>query len=294
MLLSLLPCSLTPPLADLGTTVAQFLQGLVQGITNVVTPLENLLVVTPPAFTTANPLVRVAWTTMTTIADAMLGLFLVTGALQRLYSEREGALHLPVGQFLFRATLTATLIQISALFGQDLLAVNNFLCILVRDILGQSALLLRLPATAGQSLLVAALLELVFLFGLIRVLLQALLRIAWFNVLFVLSGPALLCTFPVGAPFQASTVPVFVWWLRNYLVTAFTQFVQFLTLDLGFQVLTSAARPAGLVGFLFAVAALNLAAEIPRLLSHLGAVPDSTGIGRLVGGATRAALFFLS
>jgi hypothetical protein len=293
MLLSPLSVALGLPPIDLTTPVTQLLLNIVRGITNLVTPIENLLVITPPAFTTANPLVRVGWT-MTTIADAMLGLFLVTGALQRLYGEREGALQLPVGQFLFRATLTATLIQISALFGQDLLAVNNFLCILVRDILGQSALLLRPPATAGQSLLVAALLELVFLFGLIRVLLQALMRIAWFNVLFALSGPALLCTFPVGAPFTAATVPVFAWWLRNYLVTAFTQFVQFLTLDLGFQVLTSAARPTGLVGFLFAVAALNLAAEIPRLLSHLGMVADSPGIGRLVGGATRAALFFLS
>jgi hypothetical protein len=196
---------------------------------------------------------------------------------------------MPVGQFVPKVILTALLMHLSFILGQDLILLNNLLCGLVQanvmDFIkqvngGQ-------PFNAGQALGITAVLAVVFTISLVRVIFQAVKRIVFFNVLFVLSGPAFLMSF------DAQTAPWFSFWARTYLVTIFTQFFQFLTFGLGFQFLI-ATKQTGLTGFFLAIAMLNLTAEIPGLLSRFSATAGATtaGIGSLVRSAITAAALF--
>jgi hypothetical protein len=68
---------------------------------------------------------------MTAVADAFLGLIVVLGAMQMMYGQSTGTLYMPVSQFVPKLILTAILIHLSFLMGQDLLVLNNLLCGLV-------------------------------------------------------------------------------------------------------------------------------------------------------------------
>jgi hypothetical protein len=265
------------------------INGILQGVSGPIQPLIQLMGNTPLQYTTANPVVIGVWTTLTAAADAFLVLLVTVKAIQMMYGQSTGTLYMPVSQFLPKLILTAILIHLSFLLGQDLLIFNNQLCALVqangqdfiRQVNGGQ------PFTVGQNLGLAAVLAVVFTFSLIRVLLQAIKRIVFFNVLFVLSGPAFLMSF------DAQTAPWFAFWARTYVVTIFTQFFQFLTFGLGFQFLV-ATKQTGLTGFFLAIAMLNLTAEIPGLLSRFSATAgaNTAGIGAIVRSAITASLLF--
>ncbi|RAQ98537.1 hypothetical protein [Thermogemmatispora tikiterensis] len=248
--------------------------------------LVDLIITTPPEFTTANRVVIGVWTTMTAVADAFFVLILIIGATQIMYSQSTGTLSMPLSQLLAKAIVTALLIHLSFFIEQDLLMLNNLLCALLpADVQG----LIR-QVNGGQSFNNTQLLSLSFVLTIvaglsfIRIIFQAVKRIVFFNVLFVLSGPAFLLSF------HPQTAPWFAFWARIYVVTIFTQFLQFLTFELGFQFLIATER-TGLTGMILAIALLNLTAEIPGLLSRFAATPGATttGIGNLVGIAIRAA-----
>lgn len=103
--------------------------------------LVDLLITTPPEFTTANRVVIGTWTTMTAVADAFFVLTLIIGATQIMYSQSTGTLSMPVSQFIAKAIVTALLIHLSFFIGQDLLMLNNLLCALlpanVQDLIRQ-------------------------------------------------------------------------------------------------------------------------------------------------------------
>jgi len=113
-------------------------------------------------------------------------------------------------------------------------------------------------------------------------------RVVFFNVLFVLSGPAFLMSF------LPHTSAWFAYWGRTYVVTAFTQFVQFTTLSFGMEFLI-ASKQTGTTGFLLAIAMLSLTAEIPGLLSRFAATAGASvsGVGSLVRSAVTAAALFV-
>lgn len=267
--------------------IAQFIVDLItnilQGINGPIQPLIALIGSTPLQFTTANAVVVAGWNTMTAAADAFLGLIVVVGAIQIMYGQSTGTLYIPVGQFVPRIILTALLIHLSLLMGQDLILLNNLLCGLVqanvadfiRQVNGGQ------PFNAGQGLGITAILAIVFSVSLLRVIFQAVKRIVFFNVLFVLSGPAFLMSF------HPQTAPWFSFWARTYLVTIFTQFFQFLTFGLGFQFLL-ATKQTGLTGFLLAIAMLNLTAEIPALLARFSASAGASAFG--IGSVVRTAI----
>ncbi len=256
-------------------------------LSNPIQPLVNLMVSTPLQFTTQNAIVMGGWRTMTTVADVLLGLFIVIGAIQMMYGDSTGTLRMPVGQFVSKAILTAILIHLSALIGEDLLILNNLLCGIVRanvqDFIRQvnNGQLFH----SGQAVILTIVLTIVFGIGLFRVIFQAIKRIIRFNVLFVLSGPAFLTSF------HPATAPVFSSWVRMYVITIFEQFVQFLTFGLGFQFLV-ATKQTGLTGFILAIAMLNMTAEIPALLARFGASAGGQGggIGSLANTAVKAAV----
>ncbi|GAC1308974.1 MAG: hypothetical protein NVSMB27_46410 [Ktedonobacteraceae bacterium] len=254
-----------------------------------IAPLLNMISSTSLAFTTQNALVIAGWRTMVTVADVFLGLFIVIGALQMMYGDTVGSLRMPVGQFIGKALLTAILIHLSALIGEQLLLLNNLLCALVganvQDFVrGVNNGQLFNP---GQGLVLAIVMTVVFGIGLFRVLFQAIKRVIRFNLLFVLSGPAFLTSF------HPATAPVFSSWIRLYVVTIFEQFVQFLTFGLGLQFLI-ASRQNGLTGFILAVVMLNMTAEIPKLLERFGAASggQGSGLGSLLSIAVKVAGMF--
>lgn len=255
-----------------------------------IAPLVNMINSTSLAFTTQNPIVVTAWRTMTVVADLFFGLFLVIGAIQIMYGDSTGSLRMPVGQFVGKAVLTAILIHLSAFIGEQLLIFNNLLCGLVdanlQDFVrgvnnGQLF-------NNGQTLLLAIVITIVFGIGLFRVIFQAIKRVLRFDLLFVLSGPAFLTSF------HPATAPVFSSWIRLYVVTIFEQFIQFLTLGLGLQLLI-ATKQTGLTGFILAVAMLNMTAEIPTLLARFGAAIGAGGqggISSLLNTAVKVGLLF--
>jgi len=252
-------------------------------------PLVNMISTTPLAFTTQNALVIAGWRTMTTVADVLLGLFIVIGAIQMMYGDTIGSLRLPVGQFVGKAIITIILIHLSALIGEQLLILNNLLCNLVgvniQDFIRQvnNGQLF----SDKQAVVFTIVMTIVFGIGLLRVIFQTIKRIVRFNLLFVLSGIAFLTSF------HPATEPVFSSWIRLYVVTIFEQFIQFLTFGLGLQFLI-ATKQTGLTGFILSVAMLNMTAEIPKLLERFGAAAggQGSGIGSLLNTAVKAAILF--
>lgn len=256
-----------------------------QALSNPIQPLVNLIATTPLGFTTQNPIVQQAWIAMTTAADILLGLFIVIGVIQIMYGQSTGTLEMPIGQFIAKAILTAILIHLSALLGENLLILNNLLCEVVR---GNVQDFIRQFNNGqlfnnAQTLLLTIVLTIVFGITLFRIIFQAVKRIIRFNVLFVLSGPAFLSSF------HPNTSSIFSIWARMYVSTIFEQFIQFLTFGLGFQFLV-ATKQNGLTGFVLAVALLNMTAEIPALLSRFSATGGGSsggGLGSLVNTAIK-------
>jgi hypothetical protein len=267
--------------------VADRLNEAVQGVTDQIKPLVNLIMTTPPDFTTQNAIVHQAWGTMVAAADILLGLFVVLAAIQIMYGQVAGTLQMPAGQLVSRALLTAVLIHLSAFLGENLLNLNNLLCglvlgnvqdFIVRFTKGQLL-------NSGQAILLTIILTIVFGITLFRVIFQAVKRIIRFNVLFVLSGPAFLCSF------SSLTSSIFSIWLRLYISTVFEQFIQFLTFGLGFQFLL-ASKQTGLVGFVLAVAMLNMTAEVPELFARFGVSGGKDPMGNLTSTAIKVGILF--
>lgn len=253
-----------------------------------IAPLVNMISSTSLAFTTQNAIVIAGWRTMALVADAFLGLFMIVGTLQIMYGDTTGSLRMPVGQFVGKGLLTALLIHLSAFLGEQLLTINNVLCGLVganmQDFI--RGINHKQLFTNGQALALTIVLVIVFGIGFFRVLFQAIKRVIRFNVLFVLSGPAFLTSF------HPATAPVFSGWMRLYIVTIFEQFLQFLTFGLGVQFLI-ATKQNGLIGFILAVAMVNMTAEIPALLARFGAAAgQGGGLGSLFNTAVKAAVLF--
>lgn len=271
---------------DLLQWIVDRLTDALNALSSPIQPLVNLIGTTPLEFTTQNPIVQQGWTAMVTAADILLGLLVIVGAIQLMYGQTTGTLQMPVGQFVAKAILTAILIHLSALLGENLLILNNLLCEVVR---GNVQDFIRQFNNGqlfnnAQGLLLTIVLTIVFGIGLFRVLFQAVKRIIRFNVLFILSGPAFLTSFH---PYTSS---VFSIWARMYVMTIFEQFVQFLTFGIGFQFLV-ATKQTGLTGFVLAVAMLNMTTEIPALLARFTAAGGSNGggLGSLASTALKVA-----
>src|SRR5260370_17607130 len=278
-----------PTFNPLQWLIDRIAEGL-QNLAGPIAPLLNLTSTTPLELTTQNAIVMEGWRAMTMVSDILLGLFIVIGAIQMMYGDTTGTLRMPVGQFITRVILTALLIHLSALIGEDLLILNN----LLTEVIGANVQTFVQQVNNGQlfnnaqTLLLAAVMSIVFGIGLFRVIFQSIKRIIRFNVLFVLSGPAFLTAL------HPTTSPIFSVWARMYFITIFEQFIQFLTFGLGVQFLI-ASKQTGLTGFILAIAMLNLTAEIPALLERFGAGSGSRGgggLGSLVDTAIKVAFLF--
>ncbi len=277
----------------------QGLQALLQmlGVTNqnlnhslmqLIDQIAGVFTTTALPLTTSNAVVNMSWRLMVLIADSFLALFGLLGILQIVHGRYTGTPGMPIPQFLARLFMTVFLIHASGFLGTELISFNNFLCQIVTENLGQALTLFNgSPLTATQSFVFGTFFTLAGLFAIIRVLFQNFKRIVFLNVLYILSGPAFLTAF------LPQTQAWFAFWLRTYLVTIFTQFFQLLTFDLGIAML-QAAKQTGVVGFLFALATIYLAAEIPGVLARFSAsIGASTGgLGDILRSGLTLALLF--
>lgn len=273
--------------------VIQFLVGLVQGFLDFFrtsTILVGLIGNTPYVYATDNPVVHGLWVTMVGVADAFLGLYVVVKLIQIMYGDATGTIRIPIGAFVSKVILTVILVHASGYLGGELLFIVNNVC----SILLASNHNTLLQVNGGQALsspqqvLLGASFGIIYGFSVFRVLFQAIRRVVFFNVLFVLSGPAFLMSLDV------QTAPWFQFWLRTFLVTIFQQFFQLLVLSLGDQFFL-ATKFTGTTGFILAIAILNLTAEIPALLSRFAASAGTSvaGVGGLLRSAAMAAALFV-
>ena len=249
-------------------------------------PLIMLIGTTPLNLTTANDAVDGTWMIFAGVADSLLVLFVVVGAIQMMYGSSVGSLQMPISQFLGKAFLTGILIHLSLIFSQDLVLLNNELCMAVQFDIQQFIMQINngLAASQGQVVVLSILLTVLFGIGLIRVIFQAIKRIAMIDLFFVIGPLAYVLSFhPV-------TMPMFSFWGRTFVVTIFTQFLQFLVIGLGIKVLV-ASNQASLTTVVIAAAILNLSAEIPGLLARFAATPstNASGIATVVRTAITAA-----
>lgn len=273
--------------------IAQFFitlfNSILGGLSAPIQPLIDLIGNTPLGLSTANPVIDASWLAMTVVADTFLGLIVVVATIQVLYGQTTGTLYMPVGQFVSRAILTGILIHLSGIMLQDILILNNELCGVLHLQVQQFILMVNggHPFDGGQTLNLTAVLGIVFGLSLLRVIFQAVKRVVFFDLLYVLAGPAFLMSFHPG------TSAWFAYWARTMLTTAFSQFLQFLTLSLGIQFLI-ASKQNGPTGFLLAAAMLNLTAEIPDLLARFAASAGASvpGAGSLLRSAITAAAIF--
>jgi hypothetical protein len=265
------------------------LNGVLGGLSAPIQPLINLIGNTPLGVSTANPVIDASWLAMTLVADVALGLIVTVAAIQVMYGQATGTLYMPVGQFVSRAILTGILIHASGILLQDVLILNNELCGALHLQVQQFIMQVNggHPFDGGQALSLTTVLAIVFGVSLVRVVFQAVKRVVFFDLLYVLAGPAFLMSFHPG------TSAWFAYWLRTILTTAFSQFLQFLALSLGIQFLL-ASKQTGPTGFLLATAMLNLTAEIPELLARFAASAGASvsGAGSLLRSAITAAALF--
>nr|BBH92279.1 hypothetical protein KTA_04780 [Thermogemmatispora argillosa] len=244
----------------------------------------SMLFTTSPALTTQNATVMLVWRTLLAISDGLLGLVTIIGTIQMMQSGATGSIRMPLGQFIGRILLSTLLMHSSAFLGEQLIQINNLLCLMLQANAGSSLLLLTggRGLDSGTSLVLWAVLSIIFGIGFFRWLFQAIARIVRLDFLFVLSGPAFLCLI------HPATSLIFSIWLRFYIVTLFEQFLQMLAFTLGFQLLLS-SRQTGLPGFLLAAAIMNFTASVPRLLERFGAATSGHGaLSTLASLAVRA------
>jgi hypothetical protein len=252
--------------------------------TGILGPLQPLLVQflgnTPLALTVDNQVVVGVWGTVLAIADAFFLLLMIVGVIQIMISQSTGTLSLPLEQFVPKAMVTALLMNLSFFFGRAMLIFNNELCGVINVRLDGFFNTINNGAriTFGQGLLLYLGVIILLNFGLLRLLFQAFERLVLWNLLFVLSPIAFLCSF---LPLSSA---VFSFWGRLFVIVTFTQFVQFLAFALGLALLASAGQ-SGLPGILLAIAMLFLVAKIPDLLGRFPAmsVQGSQGVGRIIG-----------
>lgn len=279
---------MNPLILPLVNALTQILLNLGNSLNTNIEPLFGFLSTTPPALTTDNPVVHAAWLTMTLVADSFLGLYVTVTCIQMMQADAVGRTHRPIGQFLGKVVLTVILIHASAFLGQELLLITNALCNLVR--FNVQAFILQVnggkPFDPNQQFGLDALLGIFLALSLLRIIFQALKRVVQFILLFVLSGPAFLLSL------DEQTVPWFQFWLRMYLTTILTQFVQFLAFGLGFQLFISVSITQ-FTKFLLAIALLNMTAQIPSLLSRFATSPDSAGAAGMLRGAVSVARIFI-
>lgn len=216
---------------------------------------------TGPQITYNNETVLGFWGTLRTIANLALVLIGMWGGFNIIVRDSIGAEYHGAMELLPRLILGAVMINTGPWFIKLLIDVNNALCFAV----GQASPPGWDAAGEAQRTLIGLLLWLVLLALLLVFQLVMLFRLAMLNFLIVLAPMAPLCwVLPQTQGYARS-------WMRNFVGTVFSQFLQVLALSLTVSLL-GALKPMGsdqvLSELLVAIAMMFVVFKAPALLAY--------------------------
>jgi hypothetical protein len=219
----------------------------------------NFITQTPPSLTYLNDDIRGLYGTMQRAANAALALITTVGALNSLIQPHFGLRYHSLSAFVPRLLVGAILVNTALWWGQFAIDVNNAL----------SATIGGAPPPNWNSLngahqaLTDVVLGLVYVIVGLLLLLQMLLRLAWIDVLLVVSPLAAACwVLPQTQGWAQS-------WNEQFSGAVFTQFVQVVALKLGGMLLVALVRlepDVNWLSFLVGAATLWLTWRIPGLM----------------------------
>ena len=219
----------------------------------------NFITQTPPSLTYRNDDIRSLYGTMQRAANAALALITTVGALNSLIQPHFGLRYHSLSAFVPRLLVGAILVNTALWWGQFAIDVNNAL----------SATIGGAPPPNWNSLngahqaLTDVVLGLVYVIVGLLLLLQMLLRLAWIDVLLVVSPLAAACwVLPQTQGWAQS-------WNEQFSGAVFTQFVQVVALKLGGMLLVALVRlepDVNWLSFLVGAATLWLTWRIPGLM----------------------------
>ncbi|MDP9383544.1 MAG: type IV secretion system protein [Chloroflexota bacterium] len=216
---------------------------------------------TGPQITYNNETILGFWGILRTIANLALVVIAMWGGFNIIVRDSIGAEYHGAMELLPRLILGAVMINTGPWFIKLLIDVNNALCFAV----GQASPPGWDAAGEAQRTLMGLLLWLVLLALLLVFQLVMLFRLAMLNFLIVLAPLASLCwVLPQTQGYARS-------WMRNFVGTVFSQFLQVLALSLSVSLL-GALKPMGsdqvLSEILVAIAMMFVVFKAPALLAH--------------------------
>lgn len=273
-------------IAALGAAFNWIFSNLSNAFTSLIKQALDLdfLVLTPPGDTYQNTVVLGFWKALVGIADAALAVIACWAGYNSMVRDQIGARYHNAMQVLPRLALGALAVNLSLLFSQTLIDLNNALCSVVSGPFTKILDLLQLNVASGVALVI-----LLLAFGVVTLFLvaQMIVRLAMLDLLIVTAPLGLVCWVLPQTQAWARL------WTRTFLSTVFVQFLQILTLALGGAFLAFFPND-GLFGafmdLLIGLAVCYAALKIPGLLRGLGGSSAPNPLSDAVGIAGTALL----
>jgi hypothetical protein len=219
----------------------------------------NFLTQTPPSLTYKNDDIRGLYGTMQGAANAALTLIATVGALNGLLRPHFGLKYHSLSAFVPRFLVGAILVNTALWWVQFAIDVNNGLAASIGNATPPNWNSLN----GAHQTLTDIVLGLVYVIVGLLLLIQMLMRLAWIDVLLVISPLAAACWVLPQTQGWAQT------WNEQFTGAVFTQFVQVVALKLGGMLLVAVIRlepDVNWLSFLVGAATLWLTWRIPGLM----------------------------
>ncbi len=219
----------------------------------------NFITQTPPSLTYQNQDIRGLYDTMRSAANAALAVIATVGALNGILRPHLGMRYHSLSAFVPRLLVGAILVNTALWWTQFAIDVNNALAASVGDATPPNWNTLN----GAHQALTDIVLGLVYVIVGLLLLLQMLMRLAWIDVLLILSPLAAACwVLPQTQGWAQS-------WNEQFTGAVFTQFVQVVALKLGGLLVAAVLRlepDVTWLSFLIGAATLWLTWRIPGLM----------------------------
>ena len=219
----------------------------------------NFITQTPPSLTYQNGDIRSLYDTMRRVANAALALIATVGGLNSILRPHFGFRYHALSSFFPRLLVGAILVNTALWWVQFAIDVNNAVAASV----GNATLPNWNTLNAAHQGLTDIVLGLVYVIVGLLLLIQMLLRLAWIDVLLVVSPLAAACWVLPQTQGWAQT------WNEQFTGAVFTQLLQVVALKLGGMLLVAVVRlepDVTWLSFLMGAATLWLTWRIPGLM----------------------------
>src|SRR6266567_8349729 len=235
----------------------------------------NFITQTPPSLTYQNDDIRGLYGTMRGAANAALAVITTVGALNSLLRPHFGLRYHSLSAFVPRLLVGAILVNTALWWVQFAIDVNNAMAASVGDATPPNWNTLN----GAHQALTDIVLGLVYVIVGLLLLLQMLMRLAWIDVLLVISPLAAACWVLPQTQGWAQT------WNEQFTGAVFTQFVQVVALKLGGLLLVAVLRlepDVTWLSFLMGAATLWLTFQIPSLMRAGAGGNIADGLAKLL------------